>query len=87
MNHYPHPVIAREGWPFLGIAVVAALIATHFLGGWSWPFWVIAIFVLQFFRDPPRTIPQDANAVRCRRPMAVSWSSRKLMTPMRTAKR
>ncbi len=63
MNHYPHPVIAREGWPFLGIAVVAALIATHFLGGWSWPFWVIAIFVLQFFRDPPRTIPQDANAV------------------------
>ena len=63
MNHYPHPVIAREGWPFLGIAVVAALIASHFLGGWSWPFWVIAIFVLQFFRDPPRTIPQDANAV------------------------
>jgi len=63
LNHYPHPVIAREGWPFLGIAVVAALIATHFLGGWSWPFWVIAIFVLQFFRDPPRTIPQDANAV------------------------
>lgn len=63
MNHYPHPVIAREGWPFLGIAVVAALIATHFLGGWSWPFWVIAIFVLQFFRDPPRTIPQDVNAV------------------------
>lgn len=63
MNHYPHPVIAREGWHFLGIAVVAALIATHFLGGWSWPFWVIAIFVLQFFRDPPRTIPQDANAV------------------------
>jgi len=63
LNHYPHPVIAREGWPFLGIAVVAALIATHFLGGWSWPFWVIAIFVLQFFRDPPRTIPQDVNAV------------------------
>ena len=63
MKSYPHPILAREGWPFLGIAVVAALIATHFLGGWSWPFWVIAIFVLQFFRDPPRTIPQDANAV------------------------
>ena len=63
MNPYPHPVIAREGWPFLGIAVVSALIATRFLGGWSWPFWVVAVFVLQFFRDPPRTIPQDANAV------------------------
>ncbi len=63
LNHYPHPIIAREGWPFLAIAVVAALIASSLLGGWSWPFWVIALFVLQFFRDPPRTIPQQANAV------------------------
>ena len=63
MNHYPHPLIALEGWPFLGIAVAAGLIATQLLGGWSWPFWVIAVFVLQFFRDPPRTIPSDPNAV------------------------
>jgi phosphatidylserine decarboxylase len=63
LNHYPHPIIAREGWPFLAIAVVVALIATSLLGGWSWPFWVIALFVLQFFRDPARTIPQQANAV------------------------
>ncbi len=63
MNHYPHPIIAREGWPFLAIAVVVAAIATSLLGGWSWPFWVIAVFVLQFFRDPARTIPQQANAV------------------------
>ena len=63
MNHYPHPIIAREGWPFLAIAVGVAAIATSLLGGWSWPFWVIAVFVLQFFRDPARTIPQQANAV------------------------
>ena len=63
MNNYPHPIIAKEGWPFLTIAVVAALVATHLLGGWSWPFWVIAVFVLQFFRDPARTIPQNPNAV------------------------
>ncbi len=62
-NHYPHPIIAREGWPFLTIAVVAALVATSLLGGWSWPFWVIALFVLQFFRDPPRTVPLQPNAV------------------------
>lgn len=63
MNNYPHPLIAREGWPFLGIALVAALVAASVLGGWSWPFWVIALFVLQFFRDPPRTIPLAVNAV------------------------
>jgi phosphatidylserine decarboxylase len=62
-NHYPHPIIAREGWPFLALAVVVASAATVFFGGWSWPFWVIALFVLQFFRDPPRTIPQQPNAV------------------------
>jgi phosphatidylserine decarboxylase len=38
-------------------------VATAALGGWSWPFWVIAVFVLQFFRDPPRMIPQDAKSV------------------------
>jgi phosphatidylserine decarboxylase len=28
----------------------------HYLGGitWSWPLWIIFIFVLQFFRDPQR---------------------------------
>lgn len=63
VNHYPHPIIAREGWPFLALAVVVAMIATSLLGGWSWPFWVIALFVLQFFRDPARVIPQQANVV------------------------
>lgn len=64
MNPYPHPIIAREGWPFLAIAVGVALLATVFLGGgWSLPFWLIALFVLQFFRDPARPIPGDAKSV------------------------
>lgn len=63
MNNYPHPIIAREGWPFLGIAVVVALIVAFFSAVWSIPFWVIALFVLQFFRDPARVIPQKQNAV------------------------
>lgn len=63
MNPYPHPIIAREGWPFLGLTLVAALLASQFLGMWSIPFWIIELFVLQFFRDPARVIPQDPNAV------------------------
>ena len=30
---------------------------------WSVPFWLIALFVLQFFRDPPRLVPGDARSV------------------------
>lgn len=63
MKNYPHPIIAKEGWPFLAGSVAISLIATYFLCWWSLPFWIIALFVLQFFRDPPREIPQDANAI------------------------
>jgi phosphatidylserine decarboxylase len=61
---YPHPVIAREGWPFLGIAVAVALLVAVFAGWWwSLPLWLAALFVLQFFRDPPREAPDDPRAV------------------------
>lgn len=62
-NHYPHPIIAREGWPFLTIAIVVAALATYFCAAWSAPLWIIALFVLQFFRDPARVIPDKENAV------------------------
>lgn len=64
MNEYPHPLIAREGWPFLGGAVAAALLAQFFLGPqWALPLWLIALFILQFFRDPPRAVPGDGRSV------------------------
>ncbi len=60
---YPHPLIAREGWPFIAIAAVA----TAVLGWIAWPLGVLGflalVFVLQFFRDPPREVPTDAHAV------------------------
>lgn len=62
-NHYPHPILAREGWPYIGGTLLAAAIMTAFAGYWSIPFWIIAIFVIQFFRDPPRVIPTDGRAV------------------------
>ena len=60
---YPHPIIAREGWPFLAIAVGVSLLMSYWAGWWSLPFWVIALFVLQFFRDPPREGSSDPLAV------------------------
>ncbi len=64
MNNYPHPIIAREGWPFLAISIFVSLLVTA-LAGWLWalPLWIISLFVLQFFRDPPRTVPQAPNLV------------------------
>jgi phosphatidylserine decarboxylase len=61
---YPHPIIAREGWPFVIASVAAAIIVWAVAGfGWSLPLWLGALFVVQFFRDPPREVPQQANAV------------------------
>ncbi len=61
--NYPHPIIAREGWPFLAIALILAVATTLWCATWSIPMWIIALFVLQFFRDPAREIPQNAGAV------------------------
>jgi phosphatidylserine decarboxylase len=65
MKNYPHPIIAREGWLYLSLAVVVAALVTWWAGWWSIPFWLAAIFVLQFFRDPPRDIPQGERLVLC----------------------
>ena len=62
-SNYPHPIIAREGWPFLAVSVAAAALVSWFAGWWSLPAWIVALFVLQFFRDPARHIPGDARTV------------------------
>ncbi|MCL2830402.1 MAG: phosphatidylserine decarboxylase [Betaproteobacteria bacterium] len=49
-----YPLIAREGWPFIGISFLFAVLAPFFWGWWSLPFWLLFIFCLQFFRDPER---------------------------------
>ena len=62
---------AREGWPFIGIGVIAVIIAflaaIHFR---SWPLWLVAILVTiialwcaYFFRDPERVGPRGPNIV------------------------
>ncbi len=61
---YPHPILAREGWPFIGAALAASLLVTYALPlPWSLPLWLITAFVVQFFRDPPRALPDRAGAI------------------------
>ena len=60
---WPHPIIAREGWPFLALALIISFLTGIFFGWWSLPFWLATAFILQFFRDPPRTLPEDPAAV------------------------
>lgn len=62
--NYPHPLLAREGWPFIAGAVLLALAVWWFAGfAWSLPLWLVAVFVIQFFRDPPREVPGLPAAV------------------------
>jgi phosphatidylserine decarboxylase len=66
MANNTYPILAREGWLHVALAVGAAAI-THYYLGWPWagPLWVVSLFVVQFFRDPPRTVPIVPNGVIC----------------------
>lgn len=62
--NYPHPFLAKEGWPFIAIAFFVAMFASLFLPGViALLCWLALAFVVQFFRDPPRPIPMDPSAV------------------------
>ena len=66
-DDYPHPIIAREGWTFLAIAIVAAALLTG-LGYVILAIlaWLVVAFIAQFFRDVIRRHRDIAN-IRARR--------------------
>ncbi len=63
--NYPHPFLAKEGWPFIAMAFFLALFATLFFGAGFIAFlcWLVLAFVVQFFRDPPRAIPAGQGLI------------------------
>jgi phosphatidylserine decarboxylase len=64
LSNYPHPIIAREGWPFLAAAAAVAILLA--VAGWWLPAAIALIavaFIVQFFRDPPRAVPTQRGAV------------------------
>jgi len=62
-NNYPHPILAREGWPFIATALIASIAVSFWCVVWSIPFWIITVFIVQFFRDPPRQVPQQDGII------------------------
>ena len=61
---YPHPIIAKEGWPYLAVVGVATVLVQQYAGfAWALPLWIIFFFVLQFFRDPQRIAPLGRDLV------------------------
>ena len=56
--------IDSAGWPFILVAIAAAVIMGWWLGRlWAVPFLVLAAFFLYFFRDPQRAIPAAPDLV------------------------
>ncbi len=62
--------VVPEGRPFIGVAlavlVVLAMVAWRLGGGWRWAalVWVpVTVWVVAFFRNPPRQGPHDARFI------------------------
>ncbi|WP_263768819.1 phosphatidylserine decarboxylase [Propionivibrio soli] len=60
--NYPHPIIAKEGWPFIAATLILALLLSS-MGAWSIPFWILFVFCVQFFRDPGRVVAGGPDSV------------------------
>ena len=58
-----YPIFAREGRVHLVLVITLALLATWSVGWWSVPLWLLVLFVIQFFRDPPRNISSNPGDV------------------------
>jgi phosphatidylserine decarboxylase len=57
------PNIHREGWPFIGVTLVVALVAATLLPLLFWPLIILAGWMAIFFRDPVRVVPTARGLV------------------------
>ncbi len=61
-----HPLLAREGWIHIALAVAAAAGVSLWIGGIpALVLWLVAGFVVQFFRDPRRQVPAGQHLAVC----------------------
>ena len=58
------PILAREGWPFIGLTLSSLILSILFCPTLVVIFFLmITIFVVQFFRDPTRSANTNPNEV------------------------
>ncbi|MDP2599503.1 MAG: phosphatidylserine decarboxylase family protein [Deltaproteobacteria bacterium] len=56
--------VTQEGYPYIAIAALLALLAWGFLGFWAaLPLVVLALYIVSFFRNPKRSIPQGPGLI------------------------
>lgn len=59
-----YPLIAREGWPSIGLlGALAVVVLVQFGWAWSMPLWIVVGVLLFLFRDPSRQVPSTPMAV------------------------
>ncbi|MCL4461297.1 MAG: phosphatidylserine decarboxylase family protein [Nitrospirae bacterium] len=61
-NHFKTPVV-REGIPFVGLALGIFLVCLYFLGTAGLIAGLIPLFVLNFFRNPDRKVPDGKGNI------------------------
>ncbi len=65
MLAYHYPLIAREGWVWIFLAIISASVTQLNYGFASVPLWILALFLIFLFRDPHRKIPALPLGIVC----------------------
>lgn len=63
MKKNKYPIIAKEGWLYIIIILFISIYLTLINSSISVLFWIISIFIIQFFRDPKRKISDKKNVI------------------------
>jgi phosphatidylserine decarboxylase len=75
MSGETHTLLAREGRAHIIVALLLVCVTWILFGFWiALPFILVALFVLQFFRDPRRVVPSEPGVVVAPADGKVIWT-------------
>lgn len=58
-----HPIIAKEGRPFIIGSILVGILLQWYMGIWALPVWLFILLIINFFRDPVRIPTNQKNCV------------------------